>query len=76
MWGGGGGWEICDECSWALRPGGSCPWWVSKVHGGLKVSTGWVEGGGETGDGSEFKRQCLGEGRGRARTGGEHDHLD
>lgn len=25
MWGGGGGWEICDECSWTPRPGGELP---------------------------------------------------
>lgn len=74
MWGGGGGWEICDECSWTPRPGGSCPWWVSKVRGGLKVYTQWVGGWGETGDEGEFKSQCLVEGWGGARTGG--DHLD
>lgn len=31
---------------------------------------------GEIGDGGELKSQCLVEGWGRARTGGEHDHLD
>lgn len=74
-----GGWETCDECSWTPGPGGSCPWWVSQVRGVLRCALsggGGVGVRGEIGDGGEFKSQCLVEGWGRARTGGEHDHLD
>lgn len=72
MWGGGGGWEICDECSWTPRPGGELPMVGLK---GPKVG-GVGGGGGEIGPRGEFKSQCLVEGWGRARTSGEHDHLD
>lgn len=78
MWGGvEGGGEVCDECSWIQGLRGVARVGSQRFVGVLRCTlSGWGGGWGEIVGGGEFKSQCLVEGWGRARTGGEHDHLD